>query len=60
MSHVTALTLCIDYSGDKGLEPFLEKIAGIERFHDTLQKIDTSEAGGTRNYTGAIYANCKR
>lgn len=56
MSHVTALTLCIDYSGDKGLAPFLEKVAGIERFGYTLHRIDTSGAGGTRNYTGTIYA----
>ena len=56
MSYTTDLTLCVDYTGDRGVEPFLAKVAGVERFGDTLKRIDTSEAGGTRNYTGAVFA----
>ncbi len=56
MSYTTDLTLCVAYSGDKGVAPFLEKIAGVERFGYTLHRIDTRGAGGTRNYTGTVYA----
>ncbi|WP_327139407.1 hypothetical protein [Nocardia sp. NBC_01327] len=57
MSYTTDLMLCCDYSGDKGIEPFLKAIAGVERFGDTLRKLDMHPlAGGTRLYTGAVYA----
>lgn len=57
MSYTTDLMLCCDYHGDKGIEPFLAAIAAVERFGDTLRKIDMHPlAGGTRLYTGAVYA----
>ena len=57
MSYTTDLLLCCDYQGDKGIEPFLEAVAGVERFGDTLRKIEMHPlAGGTRLYTGAVYA----
>lgn len=55
MSYTTDLTLVIDYEGDEGLQPFLEKIAGIERFGYTLQRLGTDEAGGTRIYGSGVY-----
>ncbi|WP_433568119.1 hypothetical protein ACQP1O_42965 (plasmid) [Nocardia sp. CA-151230] len=56
MSYTTDLLLCLDYSSDKGIQPFLEAIAKVERFGDTLKPISTEAAGGTRLYTGAVYA----
>lgn len=56
MSFTTDLLLCCDFPGDKGVEPFLTAVAGIERFGGTFRKIDMDGSGGTRNYTGAVYA----
>ncbi|MBF6393874.1 hypothetical protein IU443_28505 [Nocardia farcinica] len=56
MSYTTDLTLCVAYPRDRGIRPFLDKIAAVERFGDAPERIDTSAAGGTRNYIGAIYA----
>ncbi len=57
MSYTTDLMLCCDSPSDKGIQPFLAAIAGVERFGDTLRKIDMHPlAGGTRLYTGAVYA----
>lgn len=56
MSYTTDLLLCVDYKGDKGIQPFLEAIGKAERFGDTLKPITMDGAGGTRNYTGGVYA----
>lgn len=56
MSYTTDLTLCIAFEGDEGLEPFLEKIRGVERFDYTFHRVDTSGAGGTRLYGSSVYA----
>lgn len=57
MSYTTDVLLYVGYSGDKGLEPFLEALmANDERYGGTLLPLDTDAANGPRSFGGAVLA----
>lgn len=55
MSYTTDVLLYVGWSGDKGLQPFLEALmANDERYNATLLPLDTEAANGPRSFGGSV------
>src|SRR5690606_12050475 len=57
MSYTTDVLLYVGWSGDKGLQPFLEALmANDTRYGATLLPLDTEAANGPRSFGGSVLA----
>lgn len=55
MSHATDVLLYVS-PGDKGIEPFLEKVRANSRFNSAPYPVDTDDFSGPNVFMGAVYA----